>query len=83
MGRRPELAKQINDDNANPEYLPAFTLPPQLLATASMEEAVGAADVVVMAVPSHGFSEVLREAVPSIRPWVPVVSLAKGWSRTR
>ena len=39
---------------------------------------MGAADVVVMAVPSHGFKKVLRKAVPSVRPWVPVVSLAKG-----
>ena len=76
--RRPELAKQINDENVNPSYLPGFTLPPQLLATSSMEEAVGAADVVVMATPSHGFREVLRAAVPCIRPWVPIVSLVKG-----
>ena len=79
--RRPELAKQINEENVNPKYLPGFTLPAQLLATSSMEEAVEVADVVVMAVPSHGFREVLREAVPSIRPWVPVVSLAKGLER--
>ena len=79
--RRPELAKQINEENVNPKYLPGFTLPAQLLATSSMQEAVEVADVVVMAVPSHGFREVLREAVPSIRPWVPVVSLAKGLER--
>jgi glycerol-3-phosphate dehydrogenase (NAD(P)+) len=79
--RRAELAEQINDENVNPKYLPGFTLPPQLLATSSMDEAVGAADVVVMAVPSHGFREVLREAAPAVRPWVPVVSLAKGLER--
>jgi glycerol-3-phosphate dehydrogenase (NAD(P)+) len=76
--RRAELAKQINDENVNPEYLPGFALPPQLVATSSMEEAVGGADVVVMAVPSHGFRGVLQEAAASVRPWVPVVSLAKG-----
>ena len=31
-----------------------------------------------MAVPSHGFREVLEQAAPHIRPWVPVVSLTKG-----
>jgi glycerol-3-phosphate dehydrogenase (NAD(P)+) len=43
-----------------------------------LEEAVSSADVLVMAVPSHGFRQVLEEAKPFLRPWVPVVSLAKG-----
>ena len=31
-----------------------------------------------MAVPSHGFREVLEQAAPYVRPWVPIVSLTKG-----
>jgi glycerol-3-phosphate dehydrogenase (NAD(P)+) len=80
--RRPELAQQINQTNTNPEYLPSFVLPESLCATSSLEEAVGSADVVVMAVPSHGFREVASRAVEFIRPWVPVVSLAKGIERS-
>src|SRR4029079_17911029 len=38
----------------------------------------GAADVVVMAVPSHGFRDVLSEAAPAVGADVPVISLAKG-----
>jgi glycerol-3-phosphate dehydrogenase (NAD(P)+) len=76
--RRAETADQINQAHVNSEYLPTFTLPPALEATSSMEEAVGTADVVVMAVPSHGFRTVLAEATPYVRPWVPIVSLAKG-----
>jgi len=76
--RRPELADQINDDHVNADYLPAFTLPSALRATASMEEAVANADVLVMAVPSHGFRAVAVEASAFLRPWVPVVSLSKG-----
>ena len=38
-----------------------------------------AADVLVMGVPSHGFRATLeRGGRPYLRPWVPVVSLAKG-----
>ncbi len=79
--RRAELVDQINGARINPDYLPAFTLPDQLRATASMDEAISDADVVVMAVPSHGFREIAREAAPFLRPWVPVVSLTKGIER--
>ncbi len=34
-----------------------------------------------MAVPSHGFREVLADAAPYVRPWVPIVSLTKGLER--
>lgn len=76
--RRAELARVINDEHRNPDYLDDCELPPTLHATASIEEAVAPADVVVMAVPSHGFREVLRAAAPFVRAWVPVVSLTKG-----
>jgi glycerol-3-phosphate dehydrogenase (NAD(P)+) len=79
--RRAELAGQINTAHVNPDYLPSFTLPDQLRATASMEEAIGDADVVVMAVPSHGFRQIAREAAGFLRPWVPIVSLSKGIER--
>jgi glycerol-3-phosphate dehydrogenase (NAD(P)+) len=76
--RRPELAKAINAEHRNDDYLGGFVLPDVLDATADMEEATGSADVIVMGVPSHGFRSVLEEAAPHVRPWVPVVSLAKG-----
>jgi glycerol-3-phosphate dehydrogenase (NAD(P)+) len=80
--RRRELAAEINAARVNPEYLPNFVLPEELRATDSLAEAVSQADVVVMAVPSHGYRDVALEAAASIRPWVPVVSLAKGLERT-
>jgi glycerol-3-phosphate dehydrogenase (NAD(P)+) len=76
--RRPELAKAINAEHRNDDYLAGFVLPDVLDATADMEEATANADVIVMGVPSHGFRSVLEEAAPHVRPWVPVVSLAKG-----
>lgn len=79
--RRSELVDQINSARVNPDYLPSFTLPDRLRATASMEEAVSTADVVIMAAPSHGFREVAREAAQYLRPWVPIVSLTKGIER--
>ncbi|MGH9136054.1 MAG: NAD(P)H-dependent glycerol-3-phosphate dehydrogenase [Acidimicrobiales bacterium] len=77
--RRPELAKEIDTAHVNPGYLAGYDLHPDLRATGDMEEAVRDADVVVMGVPTHGFRDTLRAAAPYIRPWVPVVSLAKGF----
>ena len=79
--RRAALADSINNDHVNPDYLPNFVLPDQLRATASLEDAVSHADVLVMAVPSHGYREVAAEAAPFLRPWVPIVSLTKGLER--
>jgi glycerol-3-phosphate dehydrogenase (NAD(P)+) len=76
--RRSETADEVNTQHTNERYLSGHRLSSQLHATDSLEEAVGQADVVVLGVPSHGVREVLLGVVDSIRPWVPVVSLAKG-----
>ena len=76
--RRPELADAINSRHENPDYLPGFRLPSQLRATDDIGECVGDADAVVMAVPSHGFREVLRKLAPRIADHIPVISLTKG-----
>jgi glycerol-3-phosphate dehydrogenase (NAD(P)+) len=80
--RRPALAAQINDAHVNGDYLPSFVLPEALRCTADMEDAVSSADVVVMAVPSHGYRDAAAEAARHLRPWVPIVSLTKGLERS-
>src|SRR5262249_60825272 len=59
-------------------YLPAFTFPPRLKVTADLAEALGDADVIVAAIPSHGMREVLRRAAAFVRSGAIVVSAAKG-----
>ncbi|MGH9156518.1 MAG: NAD(P)H-dependent glycerol-3-phosphate dehydrogenase [Acidimicrobiales bacterium] len=76
--RRPELAETMRRDRRNPDYVPDLALPDSQLVTSSIEEAVSAASVVVMCVPSHGFRAVLASARPHLRAGVPVVSLTKG-----
>lgn len=76
--RRPELADGIARHARNDVYLPDLALPPALRATSVLEEAVEGADVLVMAVPSHGFRAVLGAAAARLGPGVPVVSLTKG-----
>jgi glycerol-3-phosphate dehydrogenase (NAD(P)+) len=76
--RRSEIADEINREHRNETYLPGSAIAPELRATASLAEAVGEADVLVMGIPSHGMRSALEEVAKTIRPWVPVVSLAKG-----
>ncbi len=76
--RNPEVAESVNTAHANADYLPGFDLPAELVATADFEEAVCAADLLVVGVPTSGFRAVLEEAAPCMRPWIPVVSLSKG-----
>jgi glycerol-3-phosphate dehydrogenase (NAD(P)+) len=76
--RSPELAEAITEDGQNRRYLPGIDLPPGLRATASMADAVEGAEVVLVAVPSHGFRGVLEEMAGSLAAGAAVISLSKG-----
>lgn len=76
--RSADTAEQVNREHRNERYLKDLPLHPALRATADLEEAVHDCDVLVVGVPSHSFRETLRNVAPRIRPWIPVISLAKG-----
>ena len=69
---------EINQHHTNQRYLGDARLSARLSATADPGEAVRDADVIVMGVPSQTFRATLTEVARHIRPWVPVISLAKG-----
>lgn len=79
--RRPEVADEINTQRTNERYLPGASMHRRLEASADLEAVVSSADVVVMGVPTHGFREILGKAAPFVRPWVPVLSLSKGFEQ--
>ena len=76
--RRPELAETMQARRENPDYLPGFELPSGLSVTGDLEEALAGAEAVVMAVPSHGFRDILQQAAPHLRSGLPILSLTKG-----
>ena len=59
--RREELAADINERHLNGDYLPDHTLPDALRASSDLADVVATSDVIVMAVPSHGYREVARQ----------------------
>jgi glycerol-3-phosphate dehydrogenase (NAD(P)+) len=76
--RDPVIAEGIRTNGRNPRYLSEFELPPGLDATDDLPKAVGQAELLIVAVPSHAFRETLVAAKPDVHPWIPVVSLTKG-----
>lgn len=79
--RRRELAEQIRRERQNYQYLPAVLVPPAVTVTAEMAEALAGAAIVVVAVPSHGFREVVGQAAAYLAPGAIVVSATKGLER--
>lgn len=76
--RSPETAEEITTQHTNSRYLGDRRLSSKLRATSDLQEAAEHADVLVVGVPSHSMRAVLTEASPHLRPWIPVISLAKG-----
>ncbi len=76
--RRPELADSINAHHVNPDYMPDLVLPADVVATSDLVTAIDGADIVVMAVPSHGFRSVFTELERVVGDDMPIVSLTKG-----
>lgn len=76
--RNENTVLEINEKHTNSKYLPGAQLNNNLKASNSIEETVKNADVIVVGIPSQYFRDVLKKAKPHIRPWVPIVSLAKG-----
>ena len=72
------LAETMRTEHENPNYLPGIKLPEDLGVTTQLGHAVKTADVIVMAIPSHGFRSVLEELKGDVPPSIPVISLSKG-----
>jgi glycerol-3-phosphate dehydrogenase (NAD(P)+) len=72
------VADEIESDRTNSRYLGDKLLHRSLRATADLGTAVEQADVLVVGLPTQAIRRVLEQAAPHLRPWVPVISLAKG-----
>lgn len=76
--RNQKTVDEINEKHTNQKYLPDAKLTASLVASNSIKETVEEADVIVLGIPSQSMRKVLEEAKPHIRPWVPIINLAKG-----
>ena len=76
--REPELAQSIEADRENKKYLPGIAIPSSVRASASLEESLREAEVVVCAVPSAHARGILAQALPCIPRNAAMVSATKG-----
>ncbi|MCL5272478.1 MAG: NAD(P)H-dependent glycerol-3-phosphate dehydrogenase [Gammaproteobacteria bacterium] len=75
---RDELAaSEMNQTHVNKRYLPDFTLESGLIAVTDLETAICNRDIILVAIPSHSFRDVLKQIKPFITSQA-VVSLTKG-----
>ncbi|PYQ88498.1 MAG: glycerol-3-phosphate dehydrogenase [Acidobacteria bacterium] len=77
-GRDRSLVDDTEARRANAVYLPDVTLPARVSVTHSLETALDATDLVVVAIPSHGCRAVLRAAAPHVFNGAVLVSATKG-----
>lgn len=72
------LVADMRNRRANAVYLPDVNFPDSLRPTDSLVRALTETPVVVVAVPSHGLRDVLRQAAVHVLPDALIVSATKG-----
>ncbi len=75
--RDPGQAQSINEDHINARYLPEFVIHPSITADADLTAVVADADIVLIAIPSKSFREVVRKAGALLSGKM-VISTTKG-----
>lgn len=73
-----EIYQALRRTRINPIFLPGVTLSSRISFTQDFKEALAGAGVMVMAVPSHVFREVLGNLAPELPPATVLLSATKG-----
>lgn len=76
--RNPVTVDEINHNNSNQHYLPDAQLSPKLSASADLQEVTEGKNLIVMAIPSQNFRDVLSQGSKYIPKHTPIISLSKG-----
>lgn len=76
--RDPRLAEQINREHRNGRYLPDYAINPSVRASTVMSEVLEDAALVLVAIPSKAFRDVVRQALPWINDSQILLTTTKG-----
>ena len=76
--REPEVLAGLGRDRINHTFLPGVRLSARIMCTGEFAVALQGTRVILLAVPSHVFREVLRELRPHFPPDAVLVSATKG-----
>ena len=78
-GRDDATVTAIAQRHENPRYLPGIVLPDELVATTDLASALAGAELVLVVVPSHAFTETLHALAPLRPPGAGVAWATKGF----
>ncbi len=78
-GRDSAAVKRMAQERRNVRYLPHIVFPDRLGVEPALARAVGAADDLLVAVPSHAFRELLQRLAPVLKPAMRVSWATKGF----
>lgn len=76
--RNEEVARSINEQHENPQYLPDVILDSRLQATTDLAEAIEGADLIFVSVPSKSFRSVVQKLKPLLVSGQCLISTTKG-----
>lgn len=76
--RNRAVVEEINGQHTNSVYLASHALPESVRATVETGEALRAAEIVILAAPSHATRDLLTRMLPDIEPHMIFVSATKG-----
>ncbi|GHC18385.1 glycerol-3-phosphate dehydrogenase [NAD(P)+] [Kushneria pakistanensis] len=76
--RDADLVEHVNTHHVNHRYLPDFSIHPDVVASTDLAWVLEEALLVLVAIPSGGFRQVVRQASPYLAPDAIVVSTTKG-----
>ncbi|MCI8866921.1 MAG: NAD(P)H-dependent glycerol-3-phosphate dehydrogenase [Anaerotignum sp.] len=76
--RRQEAVDELVERRANEKYLPGVKIPAEIGATTDRAEAVAAAEIVILAVPSRAVRQTAKDFAPYFKKEQILVNVAKG-----
>jgi glycerol-3-phosphate dehydrogenase (NAD(P)+) len=76
--REPHVLEGLRQDRINHTFMPGVRLSSRITFSQEYPDALDGAGLVLMAVPSHGFRQVLRDLKPHWPPGAVLVSATKG-----
>ncbi len=77
--RTAERADEMSRSRRNLRYLPDLEIDPSIVITHDIARACRGGELVIVAVPSHGLSDIAGLAAPHLEPAAAVMSAAKGF----
>lgn len=76
--RRQDAVDELLERRTNEKYLPGVAIPAGIHATADREQAVAAAEIVILAVPSRAVRQTAADFAPYLKKGQVLVNVAKG-----